>query len=185
MGVLDGTPVDAANTNPAFLDANNDDVALGVIGFNDSGATATSSGTAVTNIQREQNALWSFIGGLINQVKTYVPTWTSNNFGSAAMTVKAKIEAIDAGFSTAGTQAARAGRVSLGSGIASKAVTFGSSMTDNDYVLTYTIENLTDSNPMTLSPQTTARSATGFTVSFTGPTDTANYVLHYSVRKAA
>ena len=97
MGVYNGQAVSAEVTNPAFLDANADDIALGKIGFNDQDISAIS-GAPVTNIQREQNALWSFIGGLLNQTKNYLPTWVSNNFGSASQTIKDKIESIDYAF---------------------------------------------------------------------------------------
>lgn len=59
MGVLDGQAVSAAVTNPAFLDANADDVALGKIGFQN---TDGVSGSFITNIQRAVNNLWSTTG---------------------------------------------------------------------------------------------------------------------------
>ena len=94
MGVYNGQSVSAEVTNPAFLDANADDTALGKIGFNDQDLS-TVSGAPIVNIQREQNAIWSFVGGLLNQSKTYLPTWISNNFGASNNTIKQKIEAID------------------------------------------------------------------------------------------
>lgn len=60
MGVFDGQPVSAAITNPAFLDANADDVALGVIGFQNT--TNVNSGPFVNNIQRAANTLFTTTG---------------------------------------------------------------------------------------------------------------------------
>jgi len=58
-GVLDGQQVSAAVTNPAFLDANGDDIALGIIGFH---STAPASGANIDNIQRVGNRLMTATG---------------------------------------------------------------------------------------------------------------------------
>lgn len=59
MGVVDGQAVSAAVTNPAFLDANADDVANGKIGFHD---TDLASGPFIDNTQRVQNRLMTATG---------------------------------------------------------------------------------------------------------------------------
>ena len=61
--VAPGSPVSAGNTNPAFLDANGDDTALGRI---DLANTLPESGSTVNNIQREANATSSFTGKALN-----------------------------------------------------------------------------------------------------------------------
>lgn len=76
MPVVDGQAVDAAVTNPAFLDAQVDDVAAGKIGFHNAD---TVSGTNIDNIQREANSLNSFVGSSPNQAKDQKPTYTNNN----------------------------------------------------------------------------------------------------------
>jgi hypothetical protein len=59
MGVFDGQAVSAAITNPAFLDANADDIALGIIGFQN---TTPASGSFIYNIQQAVNTLWTTTG---------------------------------------------------------------------------------------------------------------------------
>lgn len=82
MGVTDGQPVSAAVTNPAFLDADSDDTALGKINFNNI-SDPTNSGFAVNNIQREANSLSSFTGKPLNVAKNYLPIWTNNQVGTS------------------------------------------------------------------------------------------------------
>jgi len=94
-GVIDGQDVNASVTNSAFLEKNGDDETAAKLALNDQDISGVS-GTRIYNSQRECNALWSFIGGIVNQVKTYLPTWISNRFGTASDTIKARIEAIDA-----------------------------------------------------------------------------------------
>lgn len=60
MGVFDGQAVSAAVTNPAFLDANANDVALGVIGLQNT--TDPFSGPFLVNIQRAFNTLFTTTG---------------------------------------------------------------------------------------------------------------------------
>lgn len=180
-GVQDGQAVSAGITNPSFIFANGDDNALGKIGFAD---TDPVSGTAVVNIQREQNALWSFIGGVINQVKTYLPAWTSPVFGTTTSSLVQKLQAIDDAFSATGTKSTRGAALTLGSSVASKAVVFTSAWPDALYVPEFSFSNTVDANPIFLQGIVTAKSTTGFTVTFNAPTDSANYVLNYMVRKA-
>lgn len=59
MPVVDGTPVDAANTNPAFLDAQNDDTALGRLTLAN---TLPESGASIANVQRGVNSLFDGTG---------------------------------------------------------------------------------------------------------------------------
>jgi hypothetical protein len=81
MGVTDGQPVNAAVTNPAFLDANADDTALGKITLANISDIPTS-GPTIVNIQRELNALSSYTGKPINQAIGTIPSWTNNQVGS-------------------------------------------------------------------------------------------------------
>lgn len=83
MGVTDGSPVNAATTNPAFLDANADDTALGKISFNNISDVPTS-GPAINNIQREANAMASFSGKAINVAIGALPAWTHNEVGTSS-----------------------------------------------------------------------------------------------------
>jgi len=82
MGVLDGQPVSAAVTNPAFLDADSDDTALGKISFNNI-SDPSVSGSAVNNIQREINAISSYTGKATNLPIGTTPSWTNNQLGTS------------------------------------------------------------------------------------------------------
>lgn len=98
-GILDGQPVDAANSNPAWLAANGDDVALGKIDFNDQDAdAATTSGPSWLNVQGRINSIASFLGWATNAAYNALPAWATANRGTSSNTVKAKIEAIDTAF---------------------------------------------------------------------------------------
>lgn len=67
----------------------------------------------------------------------------------------------------------------LSSSVQSKAVTFGTAMPDANYVLDFCFQNTTDSDPIMLQGMITAKSTTGFTVSFNAPTDSANYKMNW------
>lgn len=99
MGIVDGQKVDAADSNPAWLDANGDDTAQGKISFDDQAANAgTVSGPAVTNIQKNVNSVASYLGWIVNSLITVLPAWATNNLGSSSNNVKQKVDAIDAAF---------------------------------------------------------------------------------------
>lgn len=95
MGVFDGQPVSAAITNPAFLDANADDQALGKIGFAN---TDPVSGSTVTNIQREANSASSFMGKTLNSVYNDLPVYVNNDVGSANDPLRTRADALTAKF---------------------------------------------------------------------------------------
>lgn len=99
MGVFDGQPVDAANTNPAFLDANSDDTALGKLTL---GNTEAVSGSTVTNIQTEHNSAASFMGKALNSVKNDLPVYTNNQVGSVNDPLRTRADAISQKFNAVG-----------------------------------------------------------------------------------
>lgn len=73
----------------------------------------------------------------------------------------------------------RADREAIGDLADSIAIVFSSTIGTTDYAVQVVIENTTDANPQFLIAIVTVRTATGFTVKFNAPTDSANYVLHY------
>lgn len=81
MGVLDGQAVSASVTNPAFIDANNDDSAVGKYTLAN---TEAVSGDTIDNIQREHNSAAYFMGKAVNTSKTDLPAWTQNEVGTAS-----------------------------------------------------------------------------------------------------
>lgn len=102
MGVLDGQPVNAATTNPAFLDANNDDTALGKLNFNNI-SDPTNSGPEIINGQREWNSLSTWTGKPINIGRTVTPPWVNNDLGSSTDSFFTRIDLLTQRFNaTAG-----------------------------------------------------------------------------------
>lgn len=73
----------------------------------------------------------------------------------------------------------RSGNQSVGLNATSAAIVFSSTMTTTNYAVVPSVRNLIDANPNDMSLRITAKSATGFTVSWTAPTDTTNYVIEY------
>ena len=73
--IIDGIPVDAANTNPAFLGRDVDDTATGKIDFANGDS---ASGVPVVNIQREVNSNNSFSGRASGSAHDAKPNYTEN-----------------------------------------------------------------------------------------------------------
>jgi len=73
----------------------------------------------------------------------------------------------------------RAGQQAISSGTTSQAVTFSSTLGTTSYGLTVNMKNVTDAFPQFQPLEITAKSATGFTVTWNANTDSANYVLEY------
>jgi len=95
MGVNDGTPVDAATTNPAFIDANQDDTGYGKITL--ANADALVSGGTINNLQQEHNSIANFTGKATNNGINALPTYTedqgftpNNNLQARASELSAK-----------------------------------------------------------------------------------------------
>lgn len=59
MGISDGQPVDASNSNAAWIDKNADDITTGILGLEN---VAAPSGAFITNIQRVANRLMTATG---------------------------------------------------------------------------------------------------------------------------
>lgn len=78
----------------------------------------------------------------------------------------------------------KAGLEDIGSGVATLVVTYSSALAVAAAPVV-SIVNTTDSDPLILTPVVTAYSTTGFTVKWSGDTDTANYKLQYFVVEIA
>jgi len=100
-GIIDGQPVDQANSNPAWIAANGDDEALGKIKLNDQDLSLVS-GPAIDNIQREHNSSASFLGKAINAIKNLLPSWTSDQGFVANQDVYTRVDGISNKFKTVG-----------------------------------------------------------------------------------
>lgn len=95
MGVVDGTAVSAAITNPAFLDADQDDTGVGKYTLNNADAV---SGSSIANVQRELNSLNSFTGSSSNQVYNQLPSYTNNNGFSVNETLRTRLDGVSLKF---------------------------------------------------------------------------------------
>lgn len=100
--VLDGQPVSAAITNPSFIDAVDDDQALGVISFAN---TNPASGAAVTNIQKESNSAASFMGKALNSSATDLPVYVNNEVGAANDPLLDRVDVLSGKFNAVGGHA--------------------------------------------------------------------------------
>lgn len=96
MGVTDGQAVSAAVTNPAFLDANADDTALGKISL--ANVDPLVSGPTVTNIQREINSLDSYTGRPAGGAFDLEPTFTNSQGFTATENLTERAEELSAKF---------------------------------------------------------------------------------------
>jgi len=94
-GVNDGQPVNAAITNAAFLNKNQNDTDPFVITLSNSAGT---SGTTINNVQKQLNSTSSFLGSSVNQGLSYLPTWATTNRGTSGDSVFTRVEAIDTAF---------------------------------------------------------------------------------------
>ena len=81
---------------------------------------------------------------------------------------------------TGNTTFYRAGQQTIGSASSSQAITFSSTLGTTNYGISVVMKNVTDTNPQFQPLEVTVKSATGFTVAWNSPTDTANYVLEYT-----
>ena len=96
-GVAPSSPVSAANTNQAFIDANGDDSTIGRLGLAN---TLPESGSAIVNTQKELNSIASYTGKTLNDVKTALPAWTNNDVGSSSDNLKQRSDSITEKFNS-------------------------------------------------------------------------------------
>lgn len=82
--IVDGQPVDAANSNPAWLDAQTDDQALGKIGLENSDVV---SGPFIENTQRLQNNLAETVGLDTSADYTAEADTTGRTYGAPSSTI--------------------------------------------------------------------------------------------------
>lgn len=172
MGVIDGQPVSAAVTNPAFINKNIDDSTPSKLGLANADPI---SGTAVTNSQREFNSISSFTGSVLNSIKTQLPVWINNGIGTPTDNLKDRIEALTG----AGTYI-RAGSTAITVGGTSLTVVFSSALASTNYAAVCTMSNLTDTFPQFQPITVTAKTTTGFTAMWDQAADSSNYLLDYT-----
>lgn len=95
MGISDGQAVDAADTNPAFINKNTADQMPNQLDFID---TRPAAGPVVTDIQREVNSLDAFTGRPAGSAYNATPVWVYNDVGSSTDTVRLRADLLTAKF---------------------------------------------------------------------------------------
>jgi len=75
------------------------------------------------------------------------------------------------------------GQESLGNGDSTASITFVSAEADTNYSIGYSLVNTVDSPPSIYASIVTEKTVDGFTVTFSGPLDSANYTLDWSITR--
>lgn len=91
MSVSDGQVANASTFNGAFISKTANSTTIGQITLNNAD---TSSGTQVSNIQREFNSFSSYTGKNLNAAKDALPAWSDNTIGASSDSLFDRIEAI-------------------------------------------------------------------------------------------
>lgn len=174
--VTNGQRANQTTFNNAFMSRTTNTSTVGKVDLNNA---APESGTAVANTQRELNSLASFLGKALNIVKDALPAWASDDVGAPGDNVFQRVDALT-------IQGARRCAIqNIGNGATTVVVAFATDWPDALYVIDFCFENVLDSTPIFLQGMVTARDVDGFTVLLNAPTDTPNYKMNYSVKKAA
>lgn len=194
MSVNDGQPVNAAVSNASWISKNTNDSTPSILGFSNS---APSSGTTITNGQREYNSLNSFVGSTPNAVYNQLPTWTNNQVGLSTDSLFVRTDELTQRFSgsaghthdgtdgngptivASGISGLRSGTEAVSSGVKFHAASFSTTLGTTSYSVVCTLNNLVDSTPQFQPVTITAKSATGFTASWDQATDSSNYQVEY------
>lgn len=95
MSVSNGAAANAATFNGAFVSKTANSTTIGQLTLNNADS---SSGSQVTNIQRELNAFSSYTGKTLNVVFDALPSWSNNDIGASTDSLFDRIEAIQAEF---------------------------------------------------------------------------------------
>jgi trimeric autotransporter adhesin len=195
-GVVDGSPVNAATTNSAFLFKNGNDSTSFNIALQNT--TDTTEGTSIAKAQREFNALNSFIGNIPNQVKTITPPWSSNNFGTSGDNLFQRISAIDSAVlnksltsahifvgnvSNISTDVAMTGDVSINNAGATAVGAVGTSSASNIHSAELAANAATDANTVSTIIKRSASgnfSAGTITAALSGNATTAGTATNFS-----
>lgn len=91
MSVSDGQSANAATFNGAYLSKDTNSTGTAQYSLNNADS---SSGSSVTNIQREFNAISSWTGKSLNVAKDNKPTWTSSDIGASSNSLFDRIDAV-------------------------------------------------------------------------------------------
>lgn len=81
MSVVNGANANQTTFNAAFVSKTVNSTTVGQVSLAN---VDGSSGSSITNIQRELNSLASFLGKAVNQSATALPSWTNNTTGASS-----------------------------------------------------------------------------------------------------
>jgi hypothetical protein len=179
-GIVDGQPVAASASNAAWIAKNGDDSFVGEL---TAASVAPAAGATVISIQREHNAISSFVGSILNSVYNVLPVWVTNNFGTSIDTLFMRVKAIDLAFSSAGTEKVLSGVTNLPNGSLSVTISLGTTLPSTSYAVDVTMQNLGDSDPIFMSHIITIKTTTSFTVTFNAAADSINYYVNWMVKR--
>jgi len=191
---LSGTYAPLSHDHPStditdFTEASQDAVGNAMSGagsvsvnYDDGANTITISGTTAGEIEHHD------LNGLGDDDHTqYILTTGSRAFTgevagidptvSGSLATKAYVDAQN----TAQTSIYEHGRQAIGNGASSVSVVFNTSTPSTNYTVNCTMENTNDSPPSIYPFIVSAKTTSGFTVSFSGDIDSANYYLDWSV----
>lgn len=90
-----------------------------------------------------------------------------------------RLFSVNLGGGSGSSVTARASTVAIGNGVQNFSVAFSSTVSTTAYTPLLSIGNDVDADPIYLTAIWSNRSATGFDVELSAPTDSANYVLSY------
>lgn len=92
-GVQNNQVANETTFNNAFMKENGDTGTIGKVDLNDADVV---SGGAITNLQRNINSIFSYLGAIRNQAVAYLPTWMNNQGFTTTDSVKARADALTA-----------------------------------------------------------------------------------------
>jgi len=203
VGIVDGTPVDAATTNAALLASNGDDFTVGKLGLE---SPAVEDGYFVASTQKYLNRIAQTIG--LSYVANYsaevdttaldydstsnaVPNGNTTKSAITKLSDKFANNTVDGGHNHDGTDGngapiavatltgVKVGQTPCVTGSDTVSVSFTSPYPNTGYRATYSFHNEFDSPLMFLQGITTVQTETGFTVTMNSAPDTGNYYLDW------
>ncbi len=147
-------------------------IARELVDFNDTPVNYTGEGDLYLQVNSSGDSIeFSTFSG------TEIDSYTISQVDTISGSLQTQIDALNS--IPLGGGIDKAGIVTLTSGIDNQAVTYGTSFLNDDYSLSISMSNVVDSIPSIYSCTISAKTADGFTVSFSGDIDSDNYSLEW------
>jgi len=164
MAVLNGD-----GQRRAYIEVNSDDIEHWV--------SISGGGGLQNHLNVDINGITLLNGVTVNNISND-PT-LSGDSTSAIVTQQAIKSYVDSQLSAEVVT----GQESLGNGDSTASITFVSAEADTNYSIGYSLVNTVDSPPSIYASIVTEKTVDGFTVTFSGPLDSANYTLDWSITR--